>query len=251
MILWLRRQKDVDLNDVGDSQRIQLIAICIWTNVNLLRTWSIQLRWDITPESLIEDSRSDQKKLFWTIDQLLDRKPMKLYPSCSSDAELANRFANFFDGNFPWSGRSSQSSRYQFLLHLQLLIHLNLTANWTLTYQQLSVDELSEIMQSTLSKSCSLDPLPSKLVISNLDVLMPVICNIVNLSLDSSRVPPSMKEAVLQPLLKKPPLDHEIYKNFRPVSNLEMITKVTEKVAATRLNHYLEVNNLNNLPVCL
>ena len=76
---------------------------------------------------------------------------------------------------------------------------------------------------------------------------MPVICNIVNLSLDSSRVPPSMKEVVLQPLLKKPPLDHEIYKNFRPVSNLEMITKVTEKVAATRLNHYLEVNNLSEL----
>ena len=34
---------------------------------------------------------------------------------------------------------------------------------------------------------------------------------------------------------------------FRPVSNLKMISKVTEKVAATRLNHYLKVNNLSEL----
>ena len=82
---------------------------------------------------------------------------------------------------------------------------------------------------------------------NNLDVLLPVICNIVNLSLNSSQVPPSMKEAVLQPLLKKPSLDPETYNNFRPVSNLKMISKVTEKVAATRLIHYLEVNNLCEL----
>ena len=31
------------------------------------------------------------------------------------------------------------------------------------------------------------------------------------------------------------------------MSNLKMISKVTEKVAGTRLNHYLEVNNLSEL----
>ena len=191
--------------------------------------------------SLIEDSGSDQKKLFRTIDQLLHRKPMKFYPSCSSDSELANRFANFFDGKITTIRQElavievSDSAPFTALDTAQPNCELN-------TLLPTTVEELSEIVRSTLSKSYSLDSLSSKLLISNLDVLIPVICNIVNLSLDSSQVSPSMKEAVLQPSL-----DHEIYKNFRPVSNLKVISKVTEKVAATRLNHYLEVNNLSEL----
>ena len=164
--------------------------------------------------SLIKDSGTDQKKLFRTIDQLLHRKPMKLYPSCSSDSELANRFADFFDGKITTIRQElavievSDSAPFTALDTPQPNCELN-------TLLPTTVEELSEIMRSTLSKSCSLDLLPSKLVISNLDVLMPVICNIVNLSLDSSQVPPSMKKAVLQPLLKKPSLDYEIYKNLQ------------------------------------
>ena len=54
----------------------------------------------------------------------------------------------------------------------------------------------------------------------------------------------SLKEAVLYPLLKKSSLDHELYANFRPVSNLRLLTKVTEKVVATRPTAYLQNNNL-------
>ena len=107
-----------------------------------------------------------------------------------------------------------------------------------------SIEELSDMIRPTASKSCSLDPLPSQLVVNNLDVLMPIICRIVNLSLENSQVPSALKVAALQPLLKKPSLDHEIFKNFRPVSNLKMTSKTTEKVVAVRLNHYLEENNL-------
>ena len=48
----------------------------------------------------------------------------------------------------------------------------------------------------------------------------------------------------MYPLLKKSSLDHELYANFRPVSNLRLLTKVTEKVVATRLIAYLQNNNL-------
>ena len=54
----------------------------------------------------------------------------------------------------------------------------------------------------------------------------------------------SLKEAVLYPLLKKSSQDHKLYANFRPVSNLRLLTKVTEKVVATRLIAYLQNNNL-------
>ena len=67
----------------------------------------------------------------------------------------------------------------------------------------------------------------------------------VNLSLETGSLPPSLKEAVLTPLLKKPSLDHETLANFRPIPNLKMVWKIIEKVVAVRLNRYLEENNLN------
>ena len=56
--------------------------------------------------------------------------------------------------------------------------------------------------------------------------------------------PTSLKQAVLSPLLKKPLLDHELYPNFRPVSNLEFISKAIEKVASVRVLDHLHENGL-------
>lgn len=96
-----------------------------------------------------------------------------------------------------------------------------------------------------VSKSCSLDPLAAVLLKENFDMLLPTLCRIVNLSLESGYVPPSLKTAVLLPLLKKPSLDHEILSNYRPISNLKVISKIIEKVVAVRLQDYLESNQLN------
>ena len=49
-------------------------------------------------------------------------------------------------------------------------------------------------------------------------ILIPVIASIINLSFDNATVPASFKGAVLDPILKKDSLDHEVHKNFRPVT---------------------------------
>ena len=90
-----------------------------------------------------------------------------------------------------------------------------------------------------------LDLLPAVLLKENFDMLLPTLCRIVNLSLESGYVPPSLKTAVLLPLLKKPSLDHELLSNYRPISNLKVISKIIEKVVAVRLQDYLESNQLN------
>ena len=56
-----------------------------------------------------------------------------------------------------------------------------------------------------------------------------------NLSLETSVMPTELKQAVIRPLLKKPGLDHQHYKNFRPISNLTFLSKVIEKVVALQL----------------
>ncbi|KAL9974522.1 hypothetical protein ACROYT_G011567 [Oculina patagonica] len=108
-----------------------------------------------------------------------------------------------------------------------------------------SIIELSKVARTVASKSCSLDPLPAVLLKENFDMLLPTLCRIVNLSLESGYVPISLKTAVLLPLLKKPSLDHEILSNYRPISNLKVISKMIEKVVAVRLQDYLETNQLN------
>ena len=70
------------------------------------------------------------------------------------------------------------------------------------------------------------------LILYCLDLLGPVIWEIVNLSLETSVMPTELKQAVIRPLLKKPGLDHQHYTNFWPISNLTFLSKVIEKVVA-------------------
>ena len=95
-------------------------------------------------------------------------------------------------------------------------------------------------------KSCILDPLPATLLKQHFDLLLPIIMKIVNLSLESSLFPSSLKTAFLSPLLKKANLDHEILANYRPISNLNLISRIIEKVVTVRLQKYLEANQLND-----
>ncbi|CDQ60626.1 unnamed protein product [Oncorhynchus mykiss] len=48
--------------------------------------------------------------------------------------------------------------------------------------------------------------------------------NIINVSLSTGCVPNSLKVAVIKPLLKKPNLDPENIKNYRPISNLPFLS---------------------------
>jgi hypothetical protein len=64
------------------------------------------------------------------------------------------------------------------------------------------------------------------------------------MSLRSGVVPSVFKTALVTPLLKKPSLDHEVLKNYRPVSNLPFISKILEKVVASRLKNHLKQNDL-------
>jgi len=48
----------------------------------------------------------------------------------------------------------------------------------------------------------------------------------------------------VKPLLKKPSLDPETLKNYRPVSNLPFISKIIEKIVLRQLSQHLHSNNL-------
>ena len=64
--------------------------------------------------------------------------------------------------------------------------------------------------------------------------------------MSSGRVPSCLKEAIVTPLLKKPSLDAEVLKNYRPVSNLSFVSKVIERAVAARIHEHCRENNLVN-----
>ena len=107
------------------------------------------------------------------------------------------------------------------------------------------MDDLLPLARHISKKSCDLDPIPAQLLTGCLDVLMPVITKMVNLSLATACVPNNLKEAVLKPLLMKKNLDHKDFKNYRPVSNLSFLSKLIEKVVAIQLSNYLQDNHLH------
>ena len=110
-----------------------------------------------------------------------------------------------------------------------------------------SVNELSSLLKTMSSKSCVLDTILAILMKECYNTLLPVITDIVNLSFNTATVPTTFKEAVVHPILKEDSLDHEVYKNFRPISNLSFISKATKKVVAVRRNHHLGDTSLHEI----
>lgn len=54
--------------------------------------------------------------------------------------------------------------------------------------------------------------------------------------------PDDFKQAIVKPLLKKPSLDKECLKNYRPVSNISFISKIIEKFVAKRIKDHISSN---------
>jgi len=77
-------------------------------------------------------------------------------------------------------------------------------------------------------------------------VLVHTITNIVNLSLTSGQFHHILKESVISPLLKKSTLDKNQLSNYRPISNLSLISKIIERVVKSRLTDHLTYNKLLN-----
>ena len=99
---------------------------------------------------------------------------------------------------------------------------------------------------SSATKSCQLDPIPTWLLKENLDHVLPLLTSIVNQSLSTGTFPKGAHSSIIKPLLKKPSLDQNEPKNYRPVSNLTFLGKLIEKAACTQLVHHIEYNNLFN-----
>ena len=111
----------------------------------------------------------------------------------------------------------------------------------------MSEESLLKILKTSPSKSCGLDPIPMSLVKECADVLITPITKIINYSIKEGSFPNCFKMAHVTPLQKKPSLDRNSLKNYRPVSNLRFISKLIETVVANQLNEFISEESLLNV----
>ena len=92
-----------------------------------------------------------------------------------------------------------------------------------------------------------MDMFPSSLLKSCADIFAPIIARLCNLSFSTGTFPACYRTASITPLLKKDGLDPDDPSNYRPISNLNSISKIIERVFLSRLlPHVNKSTNFNN-----
>ena len=101
---------------------------------------------------------------------------------------------------------------------------------------------LGQLRSLKPDKITGLDGIPPRFLRDGADILADPIAHIVNFSLMSEAVPSGLKDARVIPLFKKGSrLDPG---NYRPVSILNILSKVLERAVCSQLTSYLETKNV-------
>ena len=192
--------------------------------------------------TLISSSRTNPRQLWKTVNNILHRSAVSVLPSSNSLSSLSQSFATFFSDKIH-------------KLHTTLLCDCTrssphfpppVTPSKCSSFSPVTIEEVSKLLSQSPDTNCDLDPIPTSLLKKCTSVLLPTITKIINLSLSTGTFPDQFKNCSVHPHLKKSNLDKENLANYRPISHLSFLSKLTERVVKSRLTEYLSDNNLLN-----
>ena len=186
----------------------------------------------------IKNCDRDAKPLFNLANKLLFRKEPLPLPECEDNKILADNFNNFFEDKIskimekltPTENNPVDNNYIEEIYHTNQRHH---------EFVMLNTDEVRKLVLKSASKSCELDPMPSQLLKWNIEIVLPTITRIINISLLVDTFTTNLKVALLRPLLKKMGLEI-ILSNCCPVSNLPYISKLIEMDACDQIVHLAE-----------
>ncbi|XP_068674525.1 uncharacterized protein [Montipora foliosa] len=173
----------------------------------------------------------DDRDLFRVVNKFVDGKKLVILPSMDDNA-LRDAFLRFFSTKID----DLQASLVEALLsQLSDDIPTQLCSNMLTNFSTITRDTTRDIIMNSSTKSCTLDPLPTCILKDCLDVLLvDPITSIINSSILTGKVPSTLKTARVTPVIKKPTLDPEVFKNYRPISNSPFLIKTIERVIAKK-----------------
>ena len=184
------------------------------------------------------DAGTDSKSIFRIIQELLSDYKSNPLPDVPSDIN-ANNFNRFFIEKIRCL-KDRFNNNYDHKTHDGNAVDATLD-----TFSPVDLKYVTKLIQSAPNKTCDLDPIPTNILKFLTETIAPVVQKIINSSLDKGIVPSTYKTALVKPLLKKPGLE-PIHKNYRPVSNLQFVSKLLEQSVIDQLEKHAERNDLDD-----
>lgn len=122
------------------------------------------------------------------------------------------------------------------------------TENLLRVLGETTIEEVSRIIKQLPNKTSPLDYVHTSVLKSCVDVFAPLITRLINLSFSEGCFPAQFKQAQVTPLIKKAGLDESDPASYRPISNLNTIGKIIERICLARiLPHVASTGNFSPL----
>jgi Reverse transcriptase (RNA-dependent DNA polymerase) len=194
-------------------------------------------RSNFTREKLSE-TRDDPRKRWNVVKDLLHSAPGDNSQTSEENLELCRSFSNHFISKIQTlkATISDQLSR----ISPSLSFPDSATAGPVLySLPPVTPSEVLKMLSFKTLKSSSVDVLPASLLHSCKHVFSDLISHLANLSFTQGRFPASFKSAFVTPLLKNPGLDKSLPSSYRPISNLNTISKLIERLFLNRIQSFV------------
>ena len=183
--------------------------------------------------NFVKENSSSSTTLWNSVKTLLQKRNKRTLPSFTDPTDCANDFLSFFNTKIDHIRNSLPQSCLR-------RDYVPISEPSFSSFEPATLDEIVKLLDNINDKSCALDPIPSWLVKKLSCTFAPIFQRIVNVSLTTGSFPTPVKTAIITPLLKKQGLDAECLANYRPVSSLPFLSKLIEKVVASRLREHLQ-----------
>src|SRR5207244_12730545 len=168
---------------------------------------------------------------------VLSRNTPPYLPTYHSAAELVTVFMNFFTDKISKLCSSLNPVNNHFSSPHSFPPSIPPTIT---NFAPATLDEVRRAITSSSNATCPLDPISTHLLKSCFDSLILPITNIINLSLSNGIFPDTFKSAIVTPLYKKHSLPHDVLSSYRPISNLNFISKILERIIYSRFSDHLD-----------
>ena len=131
---------------------------------------------------LVSENCGDSKRLWHALNRTLSRSNSTVLPSFEDEKSLANRFGSFFIDKIRKIRDTFKYTRSQ-------VLHSDKEPPTFSSFQVVTDTEVLKFIKESPSKTCSLDPCPTHIVKQCIDILLPSLTKLVNLSLKNGIFP--------------------------------------------------------------
>jgi hypothetical protein len=105
-------------------------------------------------------------------------------------------------------------------------------------FTNVDISTVYKMIMSLNAKKATSGDIPVNVLKQTANISAPILCNLINQSLQSCEFPSELKQAILTPIFKKGDSTNKV--NYRPISILPSVSKVFEKILHSQLSSFSE-----------